>query len=184
MSVVLPPVIYGYGDQRTQDHGYGCTYRNIQTMLGILGVTLVPTVRELMSDMNIAYTPQFKQRMWIEPIQAKELIERYTGKKMMTALYTKDTQKAQRRILRNLSSEYQHITPNRAKFDHLVRRGITLGAPVLIDNGISSYLILGKEGDKYVIGDPHEEDPTRRVKRMSMDNFYQNHTVWMATMLR
>ena len=181
-SIILtPPIVYGYGDQQMQDGGYGCTYRNIQTVLGSLGVgsTDMPSVLALMAQAGKTYAPHDVQSMWIEPIQAKRLIAHYTGKTFQTCLYRTSIHEASKRMLRNIPSDYDVQTSDVSAFEAMVRAGLNKGTPVIVDDGIGSYLILGVLDEEYVIGDPHEYTPHKRVKTMQKATFYQK-PMWMA----
>jgi len=66
-----PMRIYGYGDQGIDDSGYGCVYRNLQSLMSLFTKS-IPTIPELRGLLGIPFSRNAR-RMWIEPPEAEDL---------------------------------------------------------------------------------------------------------------
>ena len=65
--------IYYYGCDGYDDFGWGCVYRNTQTVLARGGVP-VPTIPKMMQTLGVPINRSHSRLMWIEPVDAKKLI--------------------------------------------------------------------------------------------------------------
>ena len=62
---------YHYGDCGVVDHGWGCSYRNAQTLVSALGIEPVPTMQDMLSvyGLSLPKGGRGKRYLWIEPPQ-------------------------------------------------------------------------------------------------------------------
>ena len=153
------PRVYGYGDGGFEDGGFGCSYRNAQTLLGALGIPEkdIPSVREMMASLNVAFDRgRPLSDMWIEPLQVRDLVRAMTGRKLR-ALVVGSLAVAESRMLRNVPEDYDDHVPVVEDLHDLLRASLRGGVPVVVDDGIGSYIVLGvaDDGGGYVVGDPH-----------------------------
>ena len=74
--------IYHYGSQGIRDEGWGCVYRNIQTMRAMNNMT-IPTISTMQADIGIDPRGQGRA-LWIEPVDAR----RYFPPNNKLVLYT------------------------------------------------------------------------------------------------
>jgi len=149
--------MYQYGDEGFDDRGFGCVYRNIQTIIAavtgelskvphILSLLITIKGKEVM-DLDI-------QDRWIEPIAASEYLEtnwNITGTNILVPMDTRphiistDT----RAYTRSKYSPGEAVSVINDHFRHSC-------VPVLIDDGIMSYLIAKPVSDETIcIIDPH-----------------------------
>ena len=106
------PHVYGYGDGGFEDGGFGCSYRNAQTLLGALGIPEkdIPSVREMMASLNVAFDRgRPLSDMWIEPFQIRDLVRAITGRRLR-ALVVGSLAVAESRM-RNVPRDYDDHVP-------------------------------------------------------------------------
>ena len=146
--------IWGYGDGNENDEGYGCVYRNVQTLLQMLTGKQPLSVTDLREILQVPWSEN-KKSMWIVPRDAT------------TSTFT-TSESTTREIVQNFIQQSLHQAGS---------------LPILVDNGTSSYLILEKRGDfGYIIGDPHKKKPSQRRRVLTKQNFFRNffrYPKWM-----
>ena len=150
-------VPYYYSCDGYNDEGWGCVYRCAQAMLHTLGET-VPSLPDMMSQLGIAYTPENVKLMWIEPIDVKQLVNAPTE----LAIYTEHESHSSRMLRTTLEDADVRLHTGEDLIAHL-RRGLAKG-PVLVDDGIRSYLLtedLGEIG--FALMDPHRKRHQMRI---------------------
>ena len=153
------PRVYGYGDNGFEDGGFGCSYRNAQTLLGALGVRdgEIPSVRDMMVSLGVEFDRgRPLSDMWIEPLQIRDLVHAIAGRRLR-ALVAGSLPLAESRMLRNVPAQYDGHVPAVEDLHGMIRASLRRGVPVVIDDGIGSYIVLGvaDDGGGYVVGDPH-----------------------------
>lgn len=156
---------YQYGDDRTDDRGWGCVWRNLQTLLHHLAVSgatrghrgVVPPISVLMSSMGVPRSGRARD-MWIEPQQCKEYLwEKHRIRARLVGLRVQPG-----RLLRTAVDDFDATTDDPQVMDSWIRTS-TLPC-VIVDDAITSYCIMGLDSDDdYIIGDPHGTD--RRLRR-------------------
>ena len=157
---------YCYGDEGLQDHGYGCSYRNIQTIISASG-EWVPPIRELVAYFFPNYemlAKTSKQSLWIEPYQIGEYLIKERNWKVNHALHicgSKDIHQ-----ILNTDPAVYFQSPNKVYSmdiqdkllerisDHFSEKHV----PIVIDNGTYSYCIadIDKDSNQLMIIDPHK----------------------------
>lgn len=153
-----PVRVWGYGDQGEDDRGYGCVYRNVQTLLHMLTRTRPPPIRTLRWILGVPWSDN-KRQMWIEPRDAALLIN------VLVPSATTKTRTFTDSSIGSLN-------------DFILRSLSRTGFPVLVDNGISSYLIFGSTEEGYRIGDPHHLKESLRRRVLSYEEFFSSPR-WM-----
>ena len=172
--------LYQYGDDNYNDSGFGCVYRNIQTILSCLSLSnpavTVPNIREMISEIK---GPDFENlpmvQRWIEPASAGDYIRKKWG--IEGGNY--------------MSVGYHGKNPGIMTTDKNVYRDSTFGSrgilliidqhfqqsniPILIDDGTMSYLIVGYSENMLHIADPHTRE--RKVYFWPEERF--GHQGWM-----
>ena len=159
----MPVWIWGYGDGNENDEGYGCVYRNVQTLLQMLTGKQPPSVTALRHILKVPWSEN-KKNMWIVPRDAEKLINKLVPC-APTRTRTFTASESTSREVQNFIRQSLHQAG---------------GLPILIDNGTSSYLILEERGDfGYLIGDPHKRKPSQRRRLLTEQNFFRNWK-WMT----
>lgn len=157
---VLPCEVdpYVYQDPRDEldDRGWGCVWRNAQTVIAAMGFS-PPSLDQMMARLGIARTAGRPiQEYWIEPHQAQVVIEPYSahGARLEARLYKFGDPPSIRRFRggESLSRDHTGLTT-------LLMAIRESGVPAIIDDSVMSYLLYGSElrgGEQWLlIGDPH-----------------------------
>lgn len=131
--------LYFYGCDDTQDHGWGCVYRCVQSVLSefpdnVLSVPSIPDIARIIGK-NI-HDPVLKNR-WIEPHNTIPVFERYglTIDLYWYCIYDKYP-----------PGVYTEIT-----------KLTNLPVPSIVDDGTYGYVITKHiDGSRYMAMDPHK----------------------------
>lgn len=164
--------VYGYGDQGLDDSGWGCVYRNVQSLLSLFFET-VPTLPQMREMLGIPFSTNARE-MWIEPDEAQQLLFKLVPEIRTTSV-----------IYSPLGSTRTHAYAAERIYECLLdfhRTICSSSFPVLVDNGRSSYLILACQRDGYLIADPHFLNQSKRVRQMAYEEFYKSDE-WMALLV-
>jgi len=186
--------IWGYGDGNENDEGYGCVYRNVQTLLQMLTGKQPLSVTDLRTILQVPWSEN-KKSMWIVPRDAEKLINKlvpcattstFTILKVLNAPWS-ENKKSMWIVPRDATTST--FTTSESTTREIVQNFIQQSLhqagslPILVDNGTSSYLILEKRGDfGYLIGDPHKKKPSQRRRLLTKQNFFRNffrYPKWM-----
>lgn len=175
-------MIYHYGDEDFNDRGYGCVYRNIQTLLSVFleqnphDNRKVPGIVQLLREFKGDDFQQLSvSDRWIEPHAAGQYLQKkwnIGGKDVMSIGIKGDRPCI---MSTDVSIYGEHVGSSAIRDE----RGITLlssealnelhthfrfgGLPVLIDDGVMSYLIMGMDNAVLFIADPHMYTREKRV---------------------
>jgi hypothetical protein len=164
---------YQYGDDRTDDRGWGCVWRNLQTLLHHLGSSVPPPpIAALMSSMGVPRSGRARD-MWIEPQQCKEYLwEKHRIRARLVGLRVQPG-----RLLRTAADDFDATTDDPRVMDRWIR---TSALPcVIVDDAVTSYCIMGLDSDgDYIIGDPHGTD--RRLRRFRGRAWLERQPMLMA----
>ena len=164
--------LYFYGCDDISDWGWGCVYRCVQSFQSRRGHPVL-TLPDMMQRLGVRFRRDNPRAMWIEPLDGKILIPERTE----LAIFGKDVDLAANRMMRTRWADADvklHRAPEWLQYVHAaLARG-----PVILDNGICSYLLLRREGeDQYVIMDPHTpQDPVKKKTRA----WLTGSPLWMA----
>lgn len=145
------------------DKGWGCVYRNCQTLLSMLKMT-VPSMTELYKYMsNNKYTDFNK---WIEPQHIKEyLMDEYKMDSKLVLFNYEFLKKYDKK-------DYVKIN-DKTVFVEKIKSSLDNKKPVLIDNGTYSYLIFKYVNDDFYVIDPHKwTETSKMVKKFELRNSY------------
>ena len=164
---------YHYGDDGVKDHGWGCSYRNAQTVASAMGLP-VPSMEQMLGCFGLKANVRPKRRLWIEPKQVGAMLEMLNANIRCTHVVfsSKGLRTFSKRFLRTSLDEYtpeEQIDKDGAE---LVRRldahfARSNGLPAIIDDGIYSYILIpGKAPGAYRVVDPHvgRKRPLRCMK--------------------
>tara|TARA_B110000008_G_C16952036_1_gene556705 strand:- start:155 stop:676 length:522 start_codon:yes stop_codon:yes gene_type:complete len=164
-----PSKIYHYGSQGINDHGWGCVYRNIQTLIALESTLPVPSLQTIQRELGIAGSGGTS--LWIEPVDAK----RYLPWKQSLVVYTR-VPHPEISMLRTTMDQVDHVVRDSAKCEEFLLSMLEKGQRVLIDDTIYSYILTGIVDNVYIYIDPHVQQ--NHIKQMPREQFY-NRDVWM-----
>ncbi len=157
---------YHYGDNNIDDSGWGCSYRNTQTIISCYkkyydDTIIVPCISQILSFFKKDIMTKNKRDLWIEPYHIGEYINslnlNISGKHYAYVIDDKDFSKIlktdilfyleQERIVNTFDSMLSII-----KY-HFKKSCL----PVVIDDGLYSYCLLMKDNNIIII-DPHRNE--------------------------
>ncbi len=172
--------LYQYGDEGYNDSGFGCVYRNVQSILSCLSLTnpaiTVPSIYEMISEIkgtDFEALPLVER--WIEPIDACNYIEKkwgIVGENFMSIGYNGRLPG----IMTTNKNIYKYSTYATVEILDIINKHFKKSnVPVLIDDGTMSYLIIGYNENMLHISDPHTRE--RRVYFWPEERF--GHSGWM-----
>ena len=164
--------IYKYGDQGINDYGWGCVYRNVQT-LSAFNNTKVPTISEMQEKAGIDPSLSGTQ-LWIEPNDTRSFLP---WKKTL-ALH-KGVEDVEKYLLRTKVEDFDKIFKTKEDTKTFLLECLRNNSRVLLDDSIKSYILTGITDDDnptYIYIDPHLSE--NNVQTMSETNFF-NHSLWM-----
>ena len=161
--------IYKYGDQGINDYGWGCVYRNVQTLSALHGRE-IPTISEMQKSIGI--DPDGNGRnLWIEPVDTQF----YLPWKTTLALH-KVVEDPENYMLRTKEQDFDKIFTNNIDTKEFLLSCLNHNSRVLLDDSISSYILTGIVDDQYVYIDPHVQNDN--VRTMTEKEFF-NRSIWM-----
>ncbi len=161
--------IYRYGSQGFDDYGWGCVYRNVQTLLALSDLP-VPSIPEMQTQLGIDPT-LFGRNLWIEPVDVRQ----YLPWRVSLALYTK-LANAEPHMLRTKTKDFDHTFRDEEETESFLLSRLKENTNILIDDTVYSYILIAITDGTYVYIDPHVQE--NNVRTMSRKQFY-NRPVWM-----
>ena len=199
-STPFSPYHYHYNCDKFNDAGWGCVYRNIQTIISYINAFIIlieiPKLSEILTWFNKPFNEQ-GTKMWIEPHQAKSFMYNYFYENLnkeyfqfTEILWVKD----------NNSIEHIEFTPleiyTKSKnillcgFERIIelidifRVNLNNKIPILIDNGTYSYLIKSIDSNNNgTIIDPHCKESARIFER-DLSKWLRNSNCWMVLLIK
>ena len=191
---------YHYNCDNIKDIGWGCVYRNIQTMFSYLNCFLFPIkVPSIIKIMKFFNKPTYGNglNMWIEPHQAKEFFKSYLLEyeklhklELVEILWVKNNESINQIEFTPL--EVYTTSPNLIfatdkkinELLDLLRINLKNKIPILIDNGTYSYLIKSiDEKNNGIIIDPHCTEHARILEK-DLSTWLTNSSCWMIFFIK
>lgn len=185
-SLVEP---YHYGIDGFPDDGWGCVYRNLQTVIGALGwpVPTMPTLLQYFGKQELFARGVRGSDIWIEPPDAARFLRTYADDVDVEEwLYLRRPEHARRMLRYTPENPYgaARTTDDPRRMHRILAKHFAAGgAPVIIDDGISSYALAGVDGDGYAILDPHVHDAARAAQTRARRDFWRS-PLWMMALPR
>ena len=168
-----------YGSQGFDDHNWGCCYRAGQMLIGALSAE-IPSVPEMMRvcgtwpegvEQDEELEVDNTRSLWIEPADvARCARQRVSEKDWEVCQWIFGA--ARGRMMRQPQIPYAEVTP-----EDLRRHLRETGVPVVVDNGISAYLLTRvDDDDRHHYLDPHKTrdedmDCSWRSSKAFLDHF-------------
>lgn len=177
---------YHYGDNGVRDHGWGCSYRNAQTLASALHVKPIPTLKQMLSVYGLAFPKggRDKRHLWIEPPQVRTILWKLCGVRSDAVLYTREDPKQfeSTKMLRSKLSDFvEHFNDASSLLQRLDQHFADSGGlPVIVDDAIYSYMLVPHRAkDKYTLIDPHVGRGKRGSIRVLSKTDFVAKSGWM-----
>ena len=177
--------LYHYKIDGFNDIGFGCSYRNIQTILSaysLINNINIPDIKDILKFFYPNYENIQKKNLWIEPLQiSKYLLDTYNIKCNNLLYIIDDTDST--KILKSDINYY--IENNKIYNSKQFNNVLTIlnnhfsisNLPIVIDDGIYSYCVCSISNNSITLIDPHTTIDTEVIKIKSLD-FFKNK-FWM-----
>tara|TARA_B110000238_G_C16095979_1_gene426110 strand:+ start:905 stop:1474 length:570 start_codon:yes stop_codon:yes gene_type:complete len=166
--------VYHYGDNKLDDTGWGCSYRNIQTILSCYKILYndkidIPDIRTILIFFNKNANSINKRDLWLEPYHiGKYIADKFNinGKHYAFVTDNYDFSK----ILKTDISFYLENNRIINRFDTILsiikEHFRETNLPVVIDDGIYSYCFI-MNGEFILLIDPHSTEKKLLKKNIS-----------------
>ncbi|ETO22645.1 hypothetical protein RFI_14547 [Reticulomyxa filosa] len=168
---ISPKKVYRYYSDGQNDYGWGCVYRNAQTLLEVMNIT-TPQLLELVEffldesvakDVGSNSLKAESRGLWIEPHDVEDYIHSHYADSIGTELEShkikkKKTKKKKSEKQKEKEVTYPKIVDSCEEIRQIIIKHLeSVNLPILIDDGSYSYLISGIDfkNEKYEIIDPH-----------------------------
>lgn len=178
-------VLYHYKIDGFDDCGYGCSYRNIQTILSAYSNKkniVIPKIEDILKYFNQNYKKMYHKQLWIEPVQVSYYLTEMYDIKTENVLYIVndyDTDKMLKTDIKDYMSNDRIY--NVKSFNNLLNKILkhfeNSNLPIIIDDGTYSYCLLNIENNNIIISDPHTTDSNNVLKKKNLSVLYNNF--WM-----
>ena len=201
MSSDIDYKIYHYCCDDVDDSSWGCVWRNLQTIIDSLKLT-VPTMKELAvffdkekyfkkitsGNKDIALTT-----LWLEPYQAGKYLQHIHDINVAHFLWIKNDSSLSNIMTSPLEIYLSNpedciYNPSREKeFKNIIINYLKkYKYPILIDNGTFSYLISGyvtaDNNISLIRIDPHQKELKKTISLIDFNNFF-NSDLWMIMLV-
>jgi len=177
---------YHYTLEDFDDTGFGCSYRNIQTILSAFKKYYqdieIPNIRKILEYFNKDYTNiSNKKDLWIEPYHISQYLKNKFNINFNNTLYIINDNDINKILKTDIDVYLLNKSYNKSEFNELLtlfkNHFIKSKLPIVIDNGIYSYCI-GKIDDTMVtIIDPHTTSNNNVIKTKKID--FIKTSFWM-----
>tara|TARA_Y100000589_G_C26994775_1_gene564151 strand:- start:129 stop:707 length:579 start_codon:yes stop_codon:yes gene_type:complete len=183
-------LIYHYCIDDFNDVGFGCSYRNIQTILSAVkkyykNDISIPNVKSILKYFNNDYEKKIKQgktqELWIEPYHISEYLKNYYKIKGQNILYLLEDQDISKILKTDIFIYLSDSIYHKSNFnkvleiinEHFNKNKI----PIVIDNGVYSYC-LTKINENFILIDPHTTNDDNATK--IIDEVFLKNSFWMV----
>ena len=190
---------YYYNCDNISDSGWGCVYRNIQTIYSYLNFYIfdikIPTINDILLYFKKPINGNGK-RMWIEPHQAFLFIKndllknkKNNNVSFFEILYVKNNESINHIEFTPLEiyTESPNLFFTVNEIDNLIkilRKNLQNNIPILIDNGTFSYLIGSINENNYgKIIDPHSTEKAKIYERY-LNDWLSRSSCWMILCIK
>jgi Ufm1-specific protease 2 len=177
--------LYHYCLDNFDDTGFGCSYRNIQTILSAYKKYYdesikVPDIRHILEYFNKKYKQiKNKRELWIEPYHVSQYINKEYDIKSKITLYIIKNNNVSNILKTSIDVYLKDKTYHKFEdLEQLFRNHFCKSKlPIIIDNGIYSYCIGNINKNEVTIIDPHtcKDEDVIKIKDFS---FIKN-SFWM-----
>jgi len=176
--------IHHYCCDGYDDTGWGCVYRNTQSILSYLNKD-VPSIPQMLDFFNKPHDGH-GSKMWIEPHQSALFLKGQLKNRIIEVLYVKDDKAIEHVMFTPIEiyTSYPNLILSGKEgmmdlvkmMDSHLANGLS---PIMIDNGTYSYLIKDIHDGTASIVDPHCSKGVRILSR-DLFRWLSNSVCWMC----
>ena len=177
---------YHYGDDNINDAGWGCSYRNLQTILACYKKYYnnnieIPNIKKILSFYNKDINDnKYFTDIWIEPYQIYEYLTNFNKEfSGYNCLYVKNKNDMSK-ILKTDISIYTNNNSTYTNFDDIymliIEHFAETKLPIVIDDGIFSYCFILLNDNEILLIDPHIQNDNNTINK-PID--YLKKSFWM-----
>ena len=169
--------IYRYYDNNINDCGWGCSYRNLQTILSCYkkyynSDIIIPKIQDIVIYFGKNIKDKNLMNLWIEPYDIHNyLLKYFTGYNYLYVTKDSDITK----ILKTNIMVYLNTNSVYTNFEdiyNLITKHFTkTKLPIIIDNGIYSYCLTIYKEELFLI-DPHTKTDRQITKKFLENKFW------------
>ena len=156
--------LYHYNMDGFNDIGFGCSYRNLQTILSCYKYyynksIIIPDIDEILYYFHNDYIDKIngdRMSLWIEPYQVSQYLQKYNinSKNILYLINDNDSCK----LLTTDIKVYNRIY-RKSDFDNIINmidnHFENTKLPIIFDDGVYSYCVCKKNNNLVLISDPH-----------------------------
>ena len=141
--------VFYYGCDGTDDYGWGCVYRNIQTVCSACEVD-VPNVEDIAQYLAVDITHPCIQKRWIEPPEATRFLK-------SVGVETKAVEYSPCKWSIPNERFSSTLTCSHELENMMIISLKRTGVPIIIDDGVYSYALVEVLEEGYMCVDPHQQ---------------------------
>ena len=161
--------LFHYKIDNFDDCGFGCSYRNLQTILSAYlsnnkNKFEIPSIQSILYYFFPDYKNMRKKNLWIEPVQVSEYLKEIYDLNTLNILYIINESDINNMLHTDIEYYIESNTIyNSDEFNDLLNILLihfkNSNLPVIIDDGIYSYCLLNIDinNNKITISDPYNE---------------------------
>lgn len=172
-------LIYHYCIDNFNDIGFGCSYRNIQTILSSYKKHYknnieIPNIRDILNYFNSDYQEKIIKGkitdLWIEPFQISEYLKKHYKIKGENILYVTKDEDISKILKTDISIYLSNTIYNKSTYNKLLdlinQHFNKSKLPIVIDNGTYSYCLSNpiNDSENLILIDPHTTDSKNTTK--------------------
>ena len=175
---------FHYGDDGINDHGWGCSYRNIQTIISCYKKYYnknaeIPKIQDILTFFKKNIDINNLKDLWIEPYHISVYLN-FFDKKISGNHYVYVTDDND--FSKILKTDILFYLDNNLVINDfndiccLIKKHFkNTKLPIIIDNGIYSYCFIIEENNNILLIDPHR--PNNKVQKKSI--CFLKKSFWM-----
>lgn len=185
-------LIYHYCIDNFNDVGFGCSYRNTQTILSSYKKNYknnieIPNIRDILNYFNSDYKEKITigkvTDLWIEPFHVSEYLEKHYQIKGQNVLYVTKDEDISKILKTDISIYLSNTIYNKNTFSELIelinQHFNKSKLPIIIDNGVYSYCLtkFNDSSNEFILLDPHTT--TNKDTTKIIDTIFLQKCFWM-----
>ena len=174
MNNTIQYKIYRYGDDNINDSGWGCSYRNIQTILSCYKKYYnknidIPVIQEIVSFFKKNIDSENIRDLWIEPLEVSTYLNffdsNFKGKHIAYVINNHDFSKILKTDILFYFENERIVNDFNDVQSHICEHFKNTKFPIIIDDGMYSYCFI-IENDYILLIDPHRKETNIQKKNI------------------
>jgi len=177
--------LYHYKIDDFDDVGFGCSYRNIQTILSAYSLKNninIPNIKDILTFFYPNYEHIQKKHLWIEPLQISKYLLDTCNIKCNNLLYVMNDKDSQKMLKSDITYYIENNKIYNSKQFNNIKTIINnhffnSNLPIVIDDGIYSYCVCSISNNSITLIDPHTTQNKDIIKIKSLE--FLKNKFWM-----